>query len=738
MRWGFNNISDYFIGDILQKEEDLLEQSKIKTVFWFCALVSFFLAAYLPVFLKLPSFTLVFALATISLLGINLYLLCTQRPYKELTKFILSLLVLFVLVTFVMLVPVSPAGYLLWSVLLILVSNFILGKNWAIGFSALTILALLITSIFAHYDIQPIGLLGDGTPDISSLRLSSFLKLGSPIFFIILTLVEFVTIGNKTNTELNQNLILQKELNQKFQRNETKYRRLVEGVGDIVVELNPKGRFTYVNQAFVKLTGYKIEELIGQPFHIFLKTEDELAEHVRGLQDQASKRITMAYTQFRIYTKSGDEIWLGQNRSILYDASNRVISCTCIARDITTQKRTNDHLKEAKIAAERASLAKAQFLSSMSHEIRTPLNAVIGTINLIDQENLCVKTKSHFETLKFSADTLLNLVSDILDLNKLQDKKLVVKKEDFNLKATIAYIKRGLQSLADKKDLDLIINYDNSLPEIINGDSLRLTQILNNVVHNALKFTNKGGVEITVMKHHQTEQDIQIYFSVMDTGIGINKENIATIFEAFSQDNDDTIRNGSGLGLAITKNLLHQMNAEIDVESTLGKGSNFSFSLRFGLPKQLKPTGQTGVKIESKKLEKSLNGIHILVVEDNLINQKVSLAFLSKWGATTKIANNGKEAIDIVKKEKFDLILMDLQMPVMNGVEATKAIRNFGSTYSDLPIIALTASAVLEVRQNAMEAGLDDFVTKPFKPENLNQVIRKHLALRKPKQVSES
>lgn len=735
MRWGFKNISEYFIGDILQKEDDLLERSKIKTVFWFCSLVSFFLVAYIPIFLILPIFTLVFAFVTIVLLGVNLYLLCANKPYKHLIKFIFSLLVSFDLITFIMIVPVSPAGYLLWAIFLILVTNFILGKNWAIGFSGFTILALFITSIFAHFGIQPISLLGINTSDISSLRLSSILKLGAPIVFIILTLVEFVTIGTKTNTELNQNLTLQRELTKKIHRNESKYRRLVEGVGDIVIELDAKGKFTFANQAFIKISGFTSEELIGKSFRTFINDKEELKDHIKGLEEQIRNRITMVYSQYKIHTKSGEEMWIGQNRSIFYDGQGKVLSSTCVARDITTQKRTNDHLKEAKIAAEKASMAKAQFLSSMSHEIRTPLNAIIGTINLIDEENLCIRTKSHFETLKFSADNLLKLVSDILDLNKLQDQKLIIKKEDFNLKSTTAYIKSGLQSLADKKGLDLIVNLDDSLPEIVNGDPLRLTQILNNLVHNGLKFTEKGGVEITILKHHQTEQEVQIYFSVNDTGIGISQESIASIFEAFAQDNDETIRNGSGLGLAISKNLLYQMGSEIDVESAVGEGSNFSFLLSFDLPNQLKSAGQEGITIEPKKLDNTLKGVHILVVEDNLINQKVSLAFLTKWGATTKVANNGKEATEIVQIEKFDLILMDLQMPVMNGVDATKAIRNLGNEYTTLPIIALTASAVLEVRQNAMEAGLDDFVTKPFKPENLNQVIKKHLDLRKSHQT---
>lgn len=737
MRWGFKSISDYFIGDILKGEDDLLERSKIRTVFWFSFLVILFLIAYLPVLFSLAFFTVILAGVTIILLATNIYFLKSNKSYKLSTQLILTLLLGFVLTTLVILVPSNPSGYLMWSIFLILITNFTVGKEWTIGLSTLTILALIVASTFAHFDFQPASFLGLKTIDISSLRLSSAFKLGLPFCFIIITLIEFVSIGSKTNEELNHNLNLQRNLNNKIRKNDSKYRRLVEGVGDIVVELDQDGILKYANQAFSKISGYSSEELIGKPFSAFIKNQVELAEYDKQLKHQIQNRITMTNSQFRIYSKAGESIWLSQNRSIYFDELGNVASCTSMARDVTSQKKVNDHLKEAKISAEKASLAKAQFLSSMSHEIRTPLNAVIGTINLIDEENLCLNTKTHFDTLKYSADTLLKLVSDILDLNKLDAKKLRIEKSEFNLKSTIAYIQSGLQNLATKKGLDLSINYDKSLPEIIIGDSLRLTQILNSVVHNALKFTKEGGVELAVSKFQQTEEKVQIHFSIVDTGIGISEENIESIFGAFNQDNDETIRQGGGLGLAISNKLLKMFDSEIAVESELGKGSRFSFKIEFDLPYQAKSTEQKGIKVEQKGLETSLQNRHILIVEDNLINQKVTLAFLKKWGSTYKIANNGKEAVEMVQQERFDLILMDLQMPVMNGVEATKEIRNFGGVYSVLPIIALTASAVLEVRQNAMKAGLDDFITKPFKPENLNQVIRKHLDAREPHQVSD-
>ena len=370
-------------------------------------------------------------------------------------------------------------------------------------------------------------------------------------------------------------------------------------------------------------------------------------------------------------------------------------------------------------------MLKARFLSSMSHEIRTPINAIVGNIHLMQEENVDEKLAERLDILKFSSDNLMALISNILDFSKLEVDKLELKKDVFNLGDSMTYIKMGLDKLVFEKGIRLAIKLDERLPRLLLGDSLRLTQILDNLSHNAVKFTNSGGVVIQALEHLRTDDIVQVYFSVTDTGIGIAKENKRTIFEEFTQANSEAIREGAGLGLAISKKLAGLMGSEIQVESTPGEGSKFWFIVEFNIPKEnIELNKKQKIPCqEQKALPDSLKGLKVLLVEDNIINQKVTASFLKKWGAEFEIANNGLEAVKKVEKKKFDMILMDLQMPVMNGVEATKTIRAMGGHSAKVPIIALTASAVLEVKEYALKSGLTDFLTKPFVPTCLNRIM---------------
>lgn len=368
--------------------------------------------------------------------------------------------------------------------------------------------------------------------------------------------------------------------------------------------------------------------------------------------------------------------------------------------------------------AERASLVKAQFLSTMSHEIRTPMNAVIGLSHLLLQENPSPEQVQNLKILKFSAENLLGIINDILDYSKIESGKITLEEEDIVIRDLVEGLLYSFSPKTNEKNIVLKSEIDDEVPEVILTDQLRLAQILNNLVSNAVKFTNKGSIilEIKNRKKHSSFDELE--FSVKDTGIGIPESVHESIFEEFTQADSKTTRlyGGTGLGLAITKRLLKLFDSKIELWSKPGEGSRFSFILK--------------VKTGLRKIEKKINfeditdfslltGKQILVVEDNKINQIIVRKFLLQWGTKIDIAENGQEALDKLEQKPFDLILMDLQMPVMDGYEATMRIKNTASPYQKTPIIALSASAMLQIRDKALRIGMADFVTKPFNPNEL-------------------
>ncbi len=398
--------------------------------------------------------------------------------------------------------------------------------------------------------------------------------------------------------------------------------------------------------------------------------------------------------------------------------------------DITQRKAAELQLIEAKQNAERSMKAKEEFLSNMSHEIRTPLNAMIGISHLLMQEDPRPDQLDNLRILHFSAENLLHLVNDILDFNKIDAGKVVFEKIDFSLTNLVDGIRQSLSYKAKEKGLRLRVRMDTSLPEVVNGDPVRLAQILNNLTSNALKFTETGHVTIDVSLNHESEQSVEVDFTITDTGIGIDAEMLNTIFESFTQASASTTRRfgGTGLGLAITKKLLTLQNSDIQVTSKPGEGSVFAFSLVFG-----KGSVQSLTAQQDPAVVANLKDVHILLVEDNDINQKIATKFLTKWGARLDYALNGKEAIKMASQGRYDIILMDLQMPEMDGYEAATLIRQMDDPYyQQVPIVALTASAMTDVREKVFSIGMTDFISKPFNPYELQNKIRQHVDFAKP------
>lgn len=383
--------------------------------------------------------------------------------------------------------------------------------------------------------------------------------------------------------------------------------------------------------------------------------------------------------------------------------------------NIQLRSKQETELKEAKTKAEQAEKAQFNFLSTMSHEIRTPLNAVIGLTNILLMEKPKKSQLNNLTTLKQSSNNLLNIINNILDYNKLISGNVILEHKNFNFKELISNIYQSLESVAANKGVELKLDFSKKIPNILIGDSTRITQIINNLLTNAIKFTKKGRVIIEVKLLERFQSDVLLHVSVQDNGIGIPKDKFDEIFEEFRQSNESITREfgGTGLGLPIVKKLLKNMGSDIYLESELGKGSIFSFNLKL-------PIGDQSYKSDLEEdinFDSSLKDMRILVVEDNKVNQLVVNKFLLDWKCKIDIADNGQIALEKISNNQYDAVLMDLHMPVLDGYEATKKIRELDSEEKrNIPIIALSASALGEIEVRARKFGMDAFVTKPFVP----------------------
>jgi signal transduction histidine kinase len=381
----------------------------------------------------------------------------------------------------------------------------------------------------------------------------------------------------------------------------------------------------------------------------------------------------------------------------------------------------NKELMLAKEKVEKASLARAQFLSTVTHELRTPLYAVTGLTHLLLEENPKENQKEHLNSLKFSGEYLLSLINNILDLNKLEANKVDLEKMTFNLKKRMKDVIIALKTSADDRKIKLHLEFDESIPNSLSGDPLKLSQVLINLIGNSVKFTKNGDLFVRVQKIDRTSNKISLHFEVEDNGIGISKKKQKSIFEPFSQGSLQINRKfgGTGLGLSIVKNLLELMNSEIQLESKLGKGSKFWFNIDFQVAEEI--GGEANPKNKIYNIDYlALENKHVLVVEDNKINQLITKKILENNKMKCIVADNGMDAIKMVKENTFDVVLMDIHMPGINGIEATQRIREFNT---QLPIIALTAVTLDENLDDFYRAGFNEIIPKPFKPEDFFEKI---------------
>lgn len=393
--------------------------------------------------------------------------------------------------------------------------------------------------------------------------------------------------------------------------------------------------------------------------------------------------------------------------------------------DISEQKHQSIELQVARDMAEAASRAKETFLSNMSHEIRTPLNSIIGFTHLLLMDTPRPDQEESLKMLKFSGENLMVIINDILDFGKISSGKVQFTYLDFNLLELAGSIVQSMKFKYDEKNVALNLHYDNLLPKVFVGDAVRLSQVLTNLVGNAFKFTDTGQVDLIIAHAGTIDKSVNVRVKIKDTGIGIKKEKLETIFQEFEQESADTTRKygGTGLGLAITKKLLQLMGSDINVKSEVGVGSEFSFELV--LPVGNEHNMKVGLDADFQgTLRKPSNNLRLLVAEDNQVNQLVISKFLAKWGIALDFARNGVEAVEAARKKRYSLILMDLQMPELDGYKATQIIRKMPETYYNVvPIIALTASAMLDVKDKVYASGMNDYISKPFSPQELYKKI---------------
>ncbi len=509
---------------------------------------------------------------------------------------------------------------------------------------------------------------------------------------------------------------------------------LIEASLDPLIAINTKGRITDMNEAFIRITGSSREIITGTDFGIYF-TEPRKARKV--YKEVFEKGFVTNYPLVVIDGELTDVLF---NGSVYKDETGKVIGAVVVARDVTDQRRIEKELIEAKTVAEDAAKtaeeaktkaehashiaedavrAKQQFLSNMSHEIRTPMNAIIGFTKIVLKTHLSIKQKEFVSAIKTSGDALIVLINDILDLAKVDAGKMIFEQTPFKMALAISGMLQLFETKIQEKNLELIIEYDDNIPELLIGDPVRLHQILLNLISNAIKFTTKGKITVTVGLVNETNQSVTIKFAVMDTGIGIEKDKLRDIFENFQQASSVTSRlyGGTGLGLAIVKQLVEQQGGSIYVESEIDWGSTFSFKLTFQKTK-------IKIDVESKaiKFDLKVKGVNVLIVEDITLNQLLMKAVLDDFGFEWDIASNGKIAIEKLKNKHFDVILMDLQMPEMNGFEATEYIRK--TMNSGIPIIALTADVTTVDLEKCMAVGMNEYIAKPLDEKLLyNKIV---------------
>jgi PAS domain S-box-containing protein len=538
-------------------------------------------------------------------------------------------------------------------------------------------------------------------------------------------LIEIAIIPIKQNDELFfcsfiQDISERKKVENQLKIQEEKYRNIIANMNLGMLEVDNNENIQFANQSFCKISGYEMDELIGKnPSNLFVFGEN--AEKIHAKRKLREKGKSDIY-QIAIKNKRGELRWWAISGAPNYDDKGNLIGTIGIHLDVTEQKQLENDLESEKVKALEASKAKEAFLANMSHEIRTPLNAIIGFLRELERQQVTDIQRKYIENSSIASKHLLSIINNILDISKIEAGEMAIENVDFELEKSIQNIITILEPKAIQKGIKIDADFDQSIAKVFKGDALRIEQILFNLIGNALKFTQKGFISIQciLIHEHNSKQDICI--SIIDSGIGMDEKFIASIFTKFSQEEKNTTRKfgGTGLGMAITKELIDLMKGKIAIESEKNKGTTIKIYLTLD-----KGSIKNIVVENTKTAIANLENIKILLVEDNEFNRIVAQNSLSISNCQVTEAENGQQAIDILKTTTFDVILMDIQMPIMDGIEATSIIRN--ELKINTPIIALTANAFKTEIEKCKQVGMNDHVIKPFDDISLLETISKYV-----------
>jgi PAS domain S-box-containing protein len=498
---------------------------------------------------------------------------------------------------------------------------------------------------------------------------------------------------------------------------------IVQGSEDAIVAYSPSGTILTWNRGAETVFGYGAAEAIGKPMSMLLPSD---RQHVLASAPEHVRAGTFISNHEGVgLHRDGRRIPLLGSGSPVRNAAGELIAISMILRDVSERKRYERELIRAREAADAANVAKSRFLANMSHEIRTPMNGVIGMMQLLLETALSAEQRRYASVAQASGQVLLSLIDNVLDLSKIEARKVTLEKFSFNLRHTLESVVQLLGIQAKAKALNLALRVSPEIPELLRGDPHRLRQILTNLVTNAVKFTERGEVAVEAALQKQADGQVTVAFRIVDTGIGMRPDEIARLFQPFAQADTSTTRKygGTGLGLIISKQLVEMMGGKIGVHSLPGLGSTFWFTAVFETaePEVAQPvTG--GV---DRRNRGPVPGLRILVVEDNPVNREVLLAQLSRLGYQAAAVENGAEAVEALAAAGYDLVLMDCQMPVMDGFEATLHIREVHR--SDIPIVAVTADAMPADRDRCLQAGMNDYLAKPVELQRLADMLAKWL-----------
>ncbi len=526
---------------------------------------------------------------------------------------------------------------------------------------------------------------------------------------------------NESLKRLNETLEHEiKERTLQFRESEEKYRGIIENMELGLLEVDNNDVIVRAYDRFCQMVGYSADELIGkQAAAIFL--DEELVSIIFEQNEKRKEGKTGVY-EIPLRIKDGSIRWVLVSGAPIHNLNGEVVGSIGIHYDISDKKRLIEDLAQAKQLAEESQMAEKQFLANMSHEIRTPLNAIIGMAHLLYDTQPTAEQREYLDVLKNSSNFLHALISDILDMSKIEAGQIEVIPKEIDLVGMIRTHQKAFEMKTEGRPIEVEALLDARLEGIYIGDELLLNQVLNNLLSNAEKFTEKGTIGISVKKLQKQGDDVLLQFQVYDTGIGIGEDQINLIFQKFKQVNlqDRHKTQGTGLGLAIVKQLVEIMGGEIMVKSIPNEGTTFTFTLplkkaRANSARVLTPNTPPPIATNDADIQQ----MYLLMVEDNVMNRKYLGTLLEKWKVKYDFAINGKEAIPLIQKTKYDLILMDIQMPIMDGYETTVAIRNTHNLNQNTTIVALTASAMNSQKNQAFDVGMDDYLSKPFTPAQL-------------------